>query len=143
MKEFVTAALDATETDEQKAKGIPVNIDDRVYHFRKPGDGQIAMLMASTGRHSKQVDQISGVINFVTAILPEEDRNHLVDRLLDYDDPYGVADIQKVLEYLIGEWSGRPTEQPSGSGGSPKPDGQNSTLTTPASISSDSPTTVS
>lgn len=142
MREFVTAAERAVETGTEDTT-IPVKIDGEEFHFRRPRDGQIAMLMASTGRHSKQSEMIAGIINFVTAILPSDERNILVDRLLDWDDPFGSDDIQNVLEYLIGEWTGRPTKLPSGSGESPSPGGQNSTPPTPASTSSDSPTTES
>ena len=137
MREFKTAAQEAVDP----GTTIEVKIDDDEYHFRRPREGQVAMLMASTGRGSRQTDQVAGVINFVAAVLPEPEREVLVGRLLDYDDPLGLNDIQNVLEYLIGEWSGRPTVSPSDSGESPSPSGPNSTPPTTTSTSSDSQTT--
>lgn len=132
MREFVTAANEAAETPEDKAAGTPFTVDGREYRAFKPQDGQLAVLMATTGRHSSQAEMVSGLINFFVNVLDEESHHHIIDRLLDRNDKFGIEQVQEIMEWMVEEWSGRPTRSPSVSTSSQSSTGPTSTPPTPA-----------
>lgn len=133
MKEFVTAAEETIAEDEGSDGSIQFLVDGWEVTAYKPGDGQLAVLMATTGRHSDGPEQMAGIINFFASVLDDASHSHLVKRLLDRRDPYGVEQVTETIEWLIEEWSGgRPTKSPSASSQSPKRAGQKSKQNTPA-----------
>lgn len=75
-----------------------------------PNSGQVAILMARMGRHSTFNDKMAGVIDFFVGILDEADYDYVVNRLLDPKDNLGIEEIQSVMEWLLEEWTGRPTK---------------------------------
>lgn len=142
MKEFLTAAQDATVTEGDETPPTPFTIikehkdgtpDERQEcRAYKPGDGQVAVLMAMTHSHSATEEQIAGLINFFVSLLDESSHSYIVNRLLDRHDPFGVSHVQSIMEYLTEEWSGRPTKSSTGSTHSPPSSGEKSTPPTPA-----------
>lgn len=122
MKEFTTAA-EAAVNDEET---LEFKIDDRVVTSYRPTDGQLAMLMASLGRHTATTVKVAGVIDFFVTILDDESYDYVVSRLLSREDPLGMDQVQEVIEWLIEEWSGRPTQSLSVSTPSPKNGGPKS-----------------
>lgn len=130
IKEFITAAKVAEEGDAAETK---FNVDGVECIAYKPQDGQLAILMATTGRHSNLHEKIAGVINFFVATLDEESHHHLVDRLLDREDDFGIEEVTEIMQELVEEWTGHPTVPPSGSPQSPSSGGRKSTPRTPVS----------
>lgn len=152
MREFSTAveAVAAEEAEDLAVEFRLVERDaedeiirEKICRAYPPTDGQLAMMMAGLGRHSKTEDQIASVINFFVGVLDEESHQYIVDRLLDRNDPLGLAQVQEIIEYLTEEWSGRPTESPSVSTRSRQSGGQKSTRSTSKSTSSVSRRTAS
>jgi hypothetical protein len=107
-KEFVTAVREVVEGEE--AGLIDFTVDGRKMIAHRPGDGQLAVLMAMTSRHSKDVEQIAGIINFFVDVLDDHDHHYIVDRLMDRKDPFGVEEVTAILEYMVEEWTARPTK---------------------------------
>ena len=140
MKEFITAATEAAELDEDC---IEVPLDGQIYKAYKPTDGQFAFVFATSGKFASTEEQAAGQINFFISLFDEDDQQVLGRRLLDRKDPFGMDMVGEILESLIEEWSGRPTQASSASSPSPKPTGQKSTPRTPKSISSGSPSIAS
>lgn len=141
MQEFMTAAKEVTEGDERDEM-IPFILDGvQCYADPEPPDGPLAVLMATTTRHSATEEQVAGTINFLAAVVDDDTHKLLVAKLLDRNDKFGIAEIQEILEWLIGEWSGRPTQSRSGSTPSRKNSGQKSTRRTRELTSSGSPAT--
>ena len=137
MKEFLTAATEAAGEAEEY---LEFNVDGVLCKSYRPGDGQIAVLMATTNaRHLSEGEKIAGVINFFVAVLDDETHNFLVNKLLDHKDPFGISQVQEIIEWMIEEWSARPTQSSPGSTQSQTPGGQKSTLPTQESTSSGSP----
>jgi hypothetical protein len=138
MKEFLTAAKHAEAEDNGDDGAVPFKIknedtgEEMVCRAYKPGDGQFAVLMATTSRHSSQQEQIAGIINFFASVLDDDSHHYVVSRLLDRRDPFGIEQVQGIMEFLIEEWSGRPTQSSSGSTRLQSSGGQNSTQPTPA-----------
>lgn len=121
MQEFITAAKDPVEDDI-----IEIPIDGQKIPAYRPSDGQLAVLMASIGTGASEIDGVAGPMNFFGSLLDDEGRKYFTDRLLDRKDPFGPEDLTKIMEALIEEWGGRPTQPSSGSTPSLPTDGQKS-----------------
>lgn len=132
MKEFTTAA-NAVAEQKQPSKGLEFMVDGETLIAHKPREGQVAVLMATVGRHATEQDMVAGIINFFASTLDKNSYGYIERRLLDYDDEFGIEQVQDILEWLIEEWTGRPTKLPSGSTPSPESTGHESTAQVPAS----------
>lgn len=132
MKEFLAAAEEVVEIDdwiEFKYHGTLCRA------VRVPGDGQIAFLMANSADRIEATKKIGALLNFFDSVLDDDTHAYVSNRLLDQKDKFGIENIQEILAYLMEEWSGRPTQRPSGSTSLPPPSGPGLNLPTPASIS--------
>lgn len=145
MKEFDTAVKEVTEVDEgttfkittRDAKGKITDETELLAY--KPSDGQLAMLMASLGRGSSETDSVAGVINFFVKVLDSSGARYIENRLLDRADTgFELEQVEDIMEWLVEEWSGRPTQPLTVSTQSPPSDGPKSTPPTPESTSSGS-----
>lgn len=134
MKEFTTAARRIEGEQEDSRYGLEFKIDGEELHaLTEPSDGQMAILMASISRHNRQNTQIAGVINFFVSVMDPFTHSYITERLLDPEDDFGMAEVQDILEWLVEEWTGRPTPPPSVSTRSRNNGGRKSTQRTPAS----------
>lgn len=102
----------ATEATVLEEEGLEFKFpgDDRVLHAFQPGSGQLAMLMSRMSRHTTVLTKVAGVIDFFVGCLDDEDSAHVAERLLDGKDRLGIEDVTPVMEWLLAEWSGRPTK---------------------------------
>lgn len=107
IKEFTTALRAVTE-DEDEA--MVFSIDGHELHAYKPTDGQLAMLMSSIGRHTNIQTRVAGCIDFFVAVMDDGSANYVVERLLSRSDPLGIDQVQEVMEWMVEEWTGRPTQ---------------------------------
>jgi hypothetical protein len=139
MREFVTAV--EAQDEELAEKGTPFMVDGVECRCFRPKDGQVAVLMAQTGRHASDEQKVAAIINFFVGVLDDHSYQYLVDRLLDGRDNFGLVQVEQIMSWMIEEWSGHPIQRPSVSTGSRRPGGPNSTQPTLRSISSDSPST--
>jgi hypothetical protein len=141
MREFVTAVQ--TMENEQEEEELPNEfaLDGVLCKFYQPQDGQVAVLMASTGKHSSEQEQVAAFINFFVGVLDDDTHTYIVSKLLNRKDPFGLAEVQEILEYMMEVWSGNPTQSFSASTPSPKPVGRRSTPRTTKSTSSASRST--
>lgn len=133
MREFVTAI---EQTDVDADKGMEFAVDGFECVAYRPQEGQLAVLMAATAKHTTIQEQIAGVINFFVNVLDEESHQYLVSRLLDRTDSFGLEEVQDIMEWMIEEWAGRPTSPPSVSTRSQRSGGQKSKRPTTKSTSS-------
>ena len=138
MKAFTTAAK---AVDISPDEAIEFTIDDEVCRAFQPSNGQLAVLLASVSSTQQWTHQVAGVINFFDAVLDENSSSYITRRLLDRQDQFGIDEVQEIIEWLVEEWSARPTQSPSGSTPSPPPGGKKSTPRTPRSTSSAKPRT--
>lgn len=130
MREFTTAAA-ATKDGETFGTNIKVVIDGREVEFLPATESQIA-LMISSGM-TATTDQISATINFFFNIIADgRDADWLKGRLFRRDDPFGPENITDILQYLVEEWTGNPTQPLSGSTASPDSIGEPSTAAPPS-----------
>jgi len=141
MREFVTSVEDAFEVEDNE--GEQFVLDGETLTYYKPTDGQMVLYMAATGRHSTENDRSAATINFFLELFDRESKEHLVARLMDRTDPFGVKKIYEIIAAMMEDWSGRPTQSSSASASSERNGGRKSTPRTRKSISSVSPSTVS
>jgi hypothetical protein len=140
MREFVTAVKAATEPVEQ---GEEFTIDSHPVRCFKPTEGQVAIYMAESGRHSTDNDRTAAVINFFMGLFEPDDQAYLANRLLDRDDAFGLGQISEILNAMMEDWSGRPTQPSTGSTPSRSKGGRRSTRPTQQSTLSASPSIAS
>jgi hypothetical protein len=107
MKEFARAVQEATE--EEQPLEFKVEGHDEVLRSFKPSDGQLAMLMASTGRHTSEHTQVAGIIDFFVSLLDEPSQLLTTDWLLDRTDPFGIEMVNDIMAWMVEEWTARPT----------------------------------
>lgn len=136
MKSFTTAVREQEIIDAREEDAIEFEIDGVMLKAYRPTPSQVAYAMTASSKNSSFQEQIAGTINFFTAVLDEESRVYIVNRLLDGTDPFEIENVQEVISYLMEEWSGRPTKSPSGSTRSRSTGGQKSKPATTKSISS-------
>jgi len=152
--EFDTAVARVAAEDAEEEVSYPFTIVERdennkvirkvECHAYQPEDGNILMLMADVmSRRSGLAQQVAGFVDFLTDVLDKPSKDYVVGRLMDRTDPFGIEDIQNIASYLMEQWSGRPTQQPSDFLPSQKTGGQRSTRRTSKSTSSASRRTAS
>lgn len=107
MKEFTTALKAVTDDQDQP---MVFSIDGHELAAYQPTDGQLALLMSSIGRHTNVQTRIAGIIDFFVNVMDEPSAEYITDRLLSRTDPLGIEQVQEVMEWMVEEWTGRPTQ---------------------------------
>ena len=128
-REFVTAVEKSEETEEEP---LVFSIDGHEMRAYKPTEGQYALLVMSLGRHTSNLDQFAGVIDFFIQVLDEESERYVVSRMMSRESIIPVTKIVEILNWMVEEWGGRPFQSLSGSTSSPPKGGKKSTRRTPA-----------
>ena len=139
MKQFIAAYEETAQKDE----GTPVEdqfvefeigqmdkdgnaVNVRTMRAYTPNEGQLTFMLASMGRGQSGQQRFASIINLMLSCLRDEDRDYLEGRLLSRGaDRIHPSQIENIFEYLVEEWFGRPTQQPSDSVKSPPSDGTN------------------
>jgi hypothetical protein len=132
MKQFITAASEADELEEGERKDLVFMIDDREVTAYFPGDGQIAVYMATTASFASKREQVAGALNFFVSVFDEDTHSWVVSRLFDRTDDFGLKQVTDILQYMMEEWTGNPTVAPSTSTRSRPTTSRRSTRPTPA-----------
>lgn len=154
MKEFETALAAVTDEEEASLEFAVVEIKEeedgsetrtkRLCHAYPPAEGQVILFMTDTiGRHRSTEERLAAIVDFLVDVLDEESRAYIVGRLMARSDPFGLADIEPIVMWMLQEWGARPTKQPSDFAPSRKTGGQKSTPRTRVSRSSASVQTAS
>lgn len=128
MREFEVAVGRAGFTD---SKDIPFKLGEDVLTAHCPTVGQLALFLQG-GTRGRGIRTITSILEFFSDALNDKDWNIVHTHLRDGLD---VNVLSEIATYLIGEWSGRPTKQSSGSGSTRKRTGRSSTVKQPAKAS--------
>jgi len=94
------------------------NYDDgRSPEFKayRPLPSQFAIAMSAIGPRRDLGTKLAGIVDFMVEVLDDEGQSYVTNRLLDRRDTFGLDELQQLMEWMIEEWSARPTERPSGS----------------------------
>lgn len=115
----------------EKTKKVSITLDGRKMAIRQPTTGRAMIAMRAVRKKD-----LGGFLDFMLSLFKnEEDREYIVDRLEDDDDPFEVfvaEDYEGVTLYsifaaIMEEMAARPTQSPSGSRTSPSTTGKPST----------------
>lgn len=131
MKQFVTAARQAAPTAIDGAEPIEFDLDGEQFTAYPPTTGQMALVMEGQSSHDIG-RRIAAVINFMDSLLDTRGQSRFRQRLMDRDDPFELEQVQEIVDWLLEEWTGNPTESPSGSSRSRRSTGRRSTATAPS-----------
>jgi hypothetical protein len=142
MREFVTAVDEANEPDEVD-EGNYLTLDGQKLRYYRPTEGQYMVFAAETNRHANNQQTIAAVVNFFVELFDEEGQQHLIARLLDRNDRFGIETINEILDAMAEEWAGRPTQPSTGSSLSRSNGGRKSSPRTTKKTSSASRSVVS
>jgi len=138
MKEFISAIEEAEQTEEPGEVPLEFMLDGHELKAYRPTDGQLALLMSSLSRHTSMNTKIAGCIDFFVEVLDPDSHAYVVGRLLSRENPIPFEKVQEIIEWMSEEWTGRPTQRPSGSTPSQRSGGQRSRRTTSRSTSLES-----
>lgn len=126
MREFVTAAKAVQDSGDTFGRDTPMNIDGREVWFMPATEGQMALLLSTDMLPT--TDRISIGVNLFFGLLRDDrDSDHFRSRMFDRKDAFGAGEIAEIVQALIEEWSGDPTQESSDSTGSPPSTGESST----------------
>lgn len=117
MLEFTTAVeeLEAEQADLEYTYG-PLKVDGKEMFFRKPEEGEYAVLLASTGRFAPIGEKVGAAVNLFNDVFAEDDASYLIGRLMDpTDKQFNFVLVAQFLQGMIEEWTGRPTQRSHGS----------------------------
>ena len=134
MKSFSTAGKNAAESDIEGAEPITFIVDGSEFTAYPPTSGQFALMLSAQASHRGIADKVAAMIDFFDGMLEEEDQQVFRRRLLDRRDPMDFDMVEEIMEYLIEEWSARPTQPPHESSSSPPATGRKSTAKRPSTV---------
>jgi hypothetical protein len=119
--EFILTWLDPD--DESKT------IKTDTFHATQPTDEKLFLLAAMTGdEDASAAADAAATLQLFRESLPEKEYATLRARLKDDEDPAVTLEVlSEVVPWLMGEWTGFPTEPSSGSSASPATTGTRST----------------
>ena len=126
MREFVTAAKAVENDGDTFGRDTEMKIDGRTVRFLPATEGQMALLLSTDMLPT--TDRISiGVNLFFNLLRDDTDSDYFRQRMFDRKDPFGAGEIAEIVQSLIEEWSGDPTQESSDSTPSPPRTGASST----------------
>ena len=117
MSEFEAAVEDLENEGSEEEPTIDCELNGRKMKAFHPTEGQLVYMMAAFSRGRESTERFTSVVNLLTQVLREEDRDFLEAGLLTRDKAkrIEVKDLEELFERLSGEWFARPTQSPSGS----------------------------
>jgi hypothetical protein len=134
MREFITAAESAGDDGDTFGHDLTIKVDGREVEIMPAAEGALAMLLASDAVPIQQ--KVSASINFFFSILRDSrDEDYFKQRLFDRADRFGGSQIAELVQGIIEEWTGDPTQLSSDSTGSLDSTGGSSTGSAPVKAS--------
>lgn len=144
MQEFTTAVARTEGQDDGSSRDHQFKLDGVVLTARRPSDTRLAMFAAGTASRASTGALVREFVDFIEVVMSPDDsvddperyepgeivssRDYLRERLMNEDDPFGLADCKDLLLHLLEVWSGRPTGSSSGSSAGRRATGRRSTV---------------
>lgn len=114
IKSFVTRSKESSaEEGDDTPKQVTFDLDGREITATRPKAASFVFLANVGGSGHNWGDQMIEMGRFVEACLPKADREHVAARLRDPDDDFDFDDVTDIFRYLMGQFTGRPTESQS------------------------------
>lgn len=127
MKQFKSAARESTQA---LPNPVPIEFswDDIPFTAQPPTTGQLALLM-TVDTEGGQGQVLRAVLEFFEGMLDEDDFVTMREHIRDGGD---IDTLGEIMEWLIEQWSTRPTKSRSASPRSPRSTGKRSTAKRPS-----------
>lgn len=128
MKEFAVAAK-AEDEDPEVVVPIKFKVGDQECLAYRPEAGQVAMMYSRMDDTlSSDGERIAAMIDFFMGLLDKDSRRVLSRRLMEREDPFEMETVSDIMDWLMEQWSGRPTTPSSASTRSRVNGGRKSTV---------------
>jgi hypothetical protein len=114
-----------TEKDDDRVEIVEFELDSTLLKARKPKSA--SLLRMAQAADADSLTQVQALQEFIEESLTPESRDVLFGRLDDPDDDFDIADMAPIANWLVGEFTARPTGRRSASSASPKRTGSRST----------------
>lgn len=115
-REFNVAVRDREHEAQDLEYPYEITLDGRTCTYRKPEDGEYAVLLANIGRFRSVADKVGAAVDLFHDVYEPEDAHWLIERLMDPAEPeFDFSHVIGLLEVMVEEWTGRPTQRSSGS----------------------------
>lgn len=106
----VAPGLSFTSTEKDRAaEGVgeerPFEIDGEVYVAHRPVDETFVLLSTASATSTPQADRLAAIVEFVAAVVDEDDFLRLRARLKDPKDNFGFNDLISVMEKVVGTFT--------------------------------------
>lgn len=111
LKSFSTANRTAPEPAFDSPP-LTFQVDGEDWTANPPTGGQMALVMAAQSEYATPVEQVRGLIDFLDSVLDDTAKARYRERLMDSKDPFDIADVEGIIEWLMEEWSAIPPTQP-------------------------------
>jgi hypothetical protein len=137
-------ALRAVEADPEEEDFITFDFPEmdgtRSPEFKAylPSPSQFAIAVSATGPRRDLATKLAAIVDFMVEVLDEEGQAYITNRLMTSDrkDPFGLDELTELMNWMVEEWTARPTGRPSGSTRSASRGGPKSRRTTTKRTSS-------
>lgn len=134
MKQFKTAALEVERNRNEGETGEPELIrwqwDEDIMEAYYPDETQVAFYASAFADGATLPNQMKATLDFLEGICTPETYRLIARRakLPKHIDPFGLEDIEVILENIMDETTGHPTRPSSSSTGSQGNTGNTSTV---------------
>lgn len=139
VRSFGDAARVAAEQETEVVETITVDILGREIDIEYPGTGQVVYMTAELSEAQNDINQVGGLVQFIYHLMEPDDAQYVRQQLLDRRSGFDAEEVLALVEYLVEEWSSRPTEKPSASSPSQRTAGSTSTGGARRKVSTSSP----
>lgn len=128
VKEFALAL--GRELGDEPEELMPFKMagDDTQLYALMPTEADVALVAGAMSRYAEDGELVVAIFDLFWSLMDEPTGIHLRRRLRDRKDPFTVADVMNVLEWIVEERTGRPTKPSSGSTASQPSTGARSTV---------------
>lgn len=87
----------------------------------------VLLSMAANSSDEGGAGAVTAAMDFLDAVLKETSRARFAERMTSVEDPISITTVTELVQWLIGVYTGRPTEQPSPSVAGPSDPSESST----------------
>lgn len=144
MKEFITGYHDDERKKlEEELDYIEFQHDGNTVRFFEPSAGQLAIMANARPRKGSEEKVVGQFISLFFSLMDDDTQDYFNDILMDRVHPFDIdseGGVMDIFEWLMEEWSGKRSKQPSDYQKSQRAPGRASTGSTRAKGSTSSTT---
>jgi hypothetical protein len=120
-KKFTTAE----DLPEERQKVVHFDLDGKELTARKPKT--FAMIEMANAAEGDSLVQVQALVHFMNETLDPTSRAHIQSRMADPDDTFDIEDLAPISNWLLEQFTARPTTRSRASAARPRKTGSAST----------------